>query len=97
MPGREQLGGPSAWIQDGGRVYCLGCRRELAAEAAIDDAPPDATAQRRAQLRAGALVEFEIKRDPDRSNGEIARVVRSSVPAVLKARQRLGVPDAPPR
>jgi hypothetical protein len=40
-------------------------------------------------MRAQALIEFEIRRDPDRPNGEIAKVVRCSVPAVLKARQRL--------
>lgn len=50
---------------------------------------PDATPQRRAQLRAAAMVEFEVKRDPDRSNIEIARAIRSSVAAVMNARQRL--------
>src|ERR687898_1892527 len=46
---------------------------------------PDATPQRRAQLRAAAMVEFEVKRDPDRSNIEIARAIRSSVHAVMNA------------
>ena len=41
--------------------------------------------QRRAQLRAAAMVEFEVKRDPDRSNIEIARAIRSSVDAVMNA------------
>jgi hypothetical protein len=62
----------------------------MAAEASLKDAPEDMPNQRRAQLRAGALVEFEIKRDPDRSNGEIARSIRSSQQAVQKARERLG-------
>jgi DNA-binding Lrp family transcriptional regulator len=35
------------------------------------------------------VIDFEIKRDPDRPNGEIAKIVRCSVPAVLKARKRL--------
>ena len=35
------------------------------------------------------MVEFEVKRDPDRSNIEIARAIRSSVHAVRNARQRL--------
>ena len=46
---------------------------------------PDATPQRRAQLRAAAMVEFEVKRDPDRSNIEIARAIRSSARAVMNA------------
>jgi hypothetical protein len=41
------------------------------------------------------LIEFEIRRDPDRPNGEIAKVVRCSVPAVMKARRRIeGEPQA---
>jgi hypothetical protein len=37
------------------------------------------------------VVEFEVLRDPDRNNGQIARACRTSVPAVLKARKRLGI------
>jgi hypothetical protein len=94
MRGQEQVEHPAAWIEEKGEVYCLACRRARAAEAALNDAPPDLTDQRRAKLRAGALVEFEIRRDPERSNGEIARAIRTSVSAVMKARERLGVPDA---
>jgi hypothetical protein len=89
MPGYEQLARPSAWIEDGGEVYCLACRRALAAEAGVDAAPSGTTLQRRAQLRAAALIEFEVSRDPERSDSEIARAIRTSVPAVVKARQRL--------
>ena len=32
-------------------------------------------------------------RDPDRPNGTIARACRSSVPAVIKARKRLGIAE----
>ena len=51
--------------------------------------PDTATLEERAKIRTTALIEFEIDRDPDRPNGEIAKVVRCSVPAVLKARKRL--------
>lgn len=87
--GAERGGQPTTWTEDEGQIYCLACRRALAAEAALDDAPENLTNQRRAQLRAGALVEFEIRRDPQRTNGEIARAIRTSVAAVVKARQRL--------
>ena len=42
---------------------------------------PAATSQR----RDAGMVEFEVKRDPDRSNIEIARAIRSSVHAVGNA------------
>lgn len=89
MPGFEHLERPSAWVEDSGEIYCLACRRELAAKAGADAAPSGTTRQLRAQLRAAALIEFEILRDPKRSNGEIARVIGTSVPAVVKARERL--------
>ena len=53
--------------------------------------------QDRAKLRAGAIADFEVRRDPDRPNGEIARAIRSSVGAVIKARDRVGMPEAPAR
>ena len=51
--------------------------------------PEGSTLEERAKIRTTALIEFEIDRDPDRPNGEIAKVVRCSVPAVLKARKRM--------
>ena len=52
--------------------------------------------EKRAKLRSTALIEFEVKRDPNRGNGEIAKACRSSIPAVAKARKRLGY-DEPVR
>jgi hypothetical protein len=81
---------PTAWAEEEGAAYCLACRRERAGEAGLATAPADTTAEDRVRIRLWALIEFEIERDPDRPNGAIARAVRSSVPAVIKARQRLG-------
>jgi hypothetical protein len=89
LPGHEHLGPPSAWVEDGGEVYCLACRRELAAEAGADAAPSGTTTRRRAELRAAALIDFEVSRTPERSNSEIAHAIGTSVPAVVKSRQRL--------
>ncbi len=89
MPGHERKGPPAGWKRRGDKAHCLHCRRALAAEAANETAPSGATREERAKLRAAALIEFEIRRDPDRPNGEIAKIVRCSVPAVLKARRRL--------
>ena len=89
MPGHEQHGLPPGWSDESGVIHCLSCRRELAAEAGLDTAPADASVKDRAQLQKHARIEFEIERDPDRTDGEIARIVRSSVPAVRSARERL--------
>ncbi len=89
MPGHERRGPPAGWMKRGGKTYCLSCRRALATEEADAAAPKTATLEERAKIRTVALIEFEIDRDPDRPNGEIAKVVRCSVPAVLKARKRL--------
>ena len=87
MPGHEPTGPPAGWATDEGETYCLACRRERAAEAACTEG---ATIEDRAKLRRAALLQFEIERDPERPNGEIARAVRCSVPAVVKARNALG-------
>ncbi|HEY8000730.1 MAG: hypothetical protein ACHQJ5_07965 [Vicinamibacteria bacterium] len=89
MPGHERRGPPAGWMKRGDKTYCLSCRRALATEEADAAAPDTATLEERAKIRTTALIEFEIDRDPDRPNGEIAKVVRCSVPAVLKARKRL--------
>jgi hypothetical protein len=89
MPGHERRGRPAGWGKQNGNLYCLACRRSLAAESAYESAPADMPMEKRAKLRATAVIDFEIKRDPERPNGEIAKIVRCSVPAVLKARKRL--------
>ena len=91
LPGHEAATStPAGWGKHSGGLYCLACRRDLAAEAAWASAPDSLSLEDRAKLRASAVVEFEIKRDPERPNGEIAKVARCSVPAVVKVRKRLG-------
>lgn len=90
MPGVEPPELPSGWDQSPAGMHCLTCRRANAAEAALEEMPEGTSRQERAKLRAAALIEFEIRRDPERGNGEIARACRSSVPAVVKARRQLG-------
>jgi hypothetical protein len=87
---------PAAWDDCAEGVFCLGCRRRRVAEAAVDSAPDDSNRDKRAKLRRAALLEFEVRRDPDRTNGSIAKACRSSIPAVAAARQRLGAPAPPP-
>ena len=93
MKGADAPKLPAGWSDDRHGTYCLLCRRATAADAALDDAPEGTNRQGRAKLRAAALIEFEILRDPDRGNGEIARACRSSIPAVAKARRKLDIPE----
>ena len=94
MPGAIGGGRPAEWREDGDELYCLGCRRALAAEAGLEAGPEETTNEGRAKARARALVEFEIRRDPDRANSVIARACRTSVPSVVKARRRIGIPSS---
>jgi hypothetical protein len=86
---------PDHWARSDGGLICLICRRDLAAEQAIASAPGDSPIGVRAELRRAALIEFEVRRNPDHPDGVIARTCRSSAPAVAKARQRLGLSDHP--
>lgn len=89
MPGNGEPKRPETWTEESDGLYCLGCRRALAAEEGLEAAPDETSRSSRAKIRSRAMLDFEVKRDPSRSNVEIARSVRASVPAVQKARERL--------
>ena len=82
---------PPNWIEADGELYCLSCRRELAAEESLEALPEDATRERRRQARSAARIEFEIGRDPSREDNRIAKACHTSIVAVRKARQRMGM------
>jgi hypothetical protein len=90
--GGEKVELPTSWATSTDGTYCLLCRRERAAQAALDAAPEDCGREDRAKLRRAALVEFEVRRRPGHGNGEIAKACRSSVAAVVAARKRLKIP-----
>ena len=87
---------PVGWEKKGSKLYCLACRREMAEEESVADVPEGAPAAKSQALRSAARVEFEIKRDPDRPDNQIAQACRTSIPAVKKARERLGRPGPAP-
>ena len=89
LPGRDPGEPPTGWSVHGDEAHCLACARDNAAEAAYEQADPGASRGDRAKLRARGRIDFEIERDPGRTNGEIARALRCSVPAVMKARREL--------
>jgi hypothetical protein len=89
---------PDTWTCTADGCFCLVCRRQRAAEAALDavsgEGPVNVDA--RAKLRRAALIEFEVSRTPDHADGVIARACRTSVSAVARARRNLELPDPPP-
>jgi hypothetical protein len=91
MEGVERPALPANWGERNGESFCLGCLRELAGDDGLEGAPEDASLEIRRQLRSAARVEFEIKRDPDRADGQIAQACHTSIPAIKKARARMGV------
>jgi hypothetical protein len=82
---------PPNWKREGGRHYCLACQRERAVEKALDKVG-DVGLEARAKVRSAAVVEFEILRDPDRTESEIAQAAHTSVGAVRKARKTITIP-----
>ncbi len=87
---------PDAWAVSPEGSFCLVCRRERAAQAALEAAPSDCTLAGRAKLRRTALIEFEVSRTPEHTDGSIARACRTSTAVVNQARRRLRLPDPAP-
>lgn len=80
---------PEAWEDCVDGTFCLGCRRQRVGEAALDAAPETADRNDRVRLRRTAVIEFELLRSPEKTNGSIAKACRSSVPVVAAARRQL--------
>jgi hypothetical protein len=91
MTGHEAPAQPAHWSVEAGELHCLACRRDLAAEAGVDDLPEDTPLDKRVQAKTRARLDFEVTRDPERGDGEIAKACRSTVAGVKKARERLGI------
>ena len=85
---------PTTWARQDGLLYCLACRRDKAGEEGLDGVDEDTSNEKRLQIRSQARIAFEISRDPERPDNQIAKACRTSTVAVRKARARLGL--APP-
>jgi hypothetical protein len=91
----SQLGGaavplPETWTTAADGNFCLTCRRERAGEAALDAAPADSTNDTRMKARRAGLLEFEVRRAPDRADNAIAKACHTSASAVARARDVVG-------
>ena len=95
MPDVKRPEMPPSWVDVDGVLHCLSCRREVAADAGVDDMPEDTPASERQKLRSHARIEFEVQRDPERPDNRIAKSCHTSIIAVRKARIRLGIPPGP--
>lgn len=82
---------PATWIEERGELYCLACRREMAAEASLAEVGEKISSSERQQISSRARIEFELKRRPDREDNRVAKACNTSIAAVRKARARLGL------
>lgn len=82
---------PESWVRSSEEgSFCLTCRRERAAEAALEAAPADSSNDARAKMRRAGLLEFEVRRAPDRADNAIAKACHTSASAVARARDVVG-------
>jgi len=91
----SQLGGeavplPATWTTAPDGNFCLTCGRERAGEAALKAAPADCNSDTRVKVRRAGLLEFEVRRAPDRADNAIAKACHTSASAVARARDALG-------
>lgn len=82
---------PEFWAHSGKDDFCLVCRRQRAVEAALDSAPSDTDRDDRVKIGRASLVEFEVRRTPDRNDSAIAKACRTSAATVKATRQRMRV------
>ena len=87
---------PGTWIKDGEELYCLGCRREMAGQAAVAGLDVEASAERRKQADSRGRIDFEMKRRPESQDSRIAQACHTSVKAVQQSRVRLGLQSRRP-
>jgi hypothetical protein len=88
--GGEAVPLPVTWTTGPDGDFCLTCRRERAGEAALEAAPADSSSETRVKVRRAGLLEFELRRAPDRADNAIAKACHTSASAVARARDVVG-------
>ena len=86
---------PKTWETCSEGEFCLSCRRQRAAEAALAGVPLGTDPEHQAKVRRRGLIEFEVRRTPDVPNRVIARACRTSAATVAATRRSLGLGDGP--
>ncbi|HEU5142746.1 MAG TPA: hypothetical protein VFU04_06260 [Solirubrobacterales bacterium] len=87
---------PDSWERAADGDLCLSCRRGRAADAAQEATSSDESRATRGKARRNGLIEFEVRRTPELTDGTIAKACRTSSAAVAAARTRLGMSAGPP-
>ena len=87
---------PATWIMEDDDLYCLGCRRERAGEAALLELDEGTSAADRHQVESRARIDFEMKRRPEVQDSRIAKACHTSIKSVQNARVRLGLQSRRP-
>jgi uncharacterized protein YdaU (DUF1376 family) len=91
MPEVEKPRLPATWARENGELYCLSCRRDIAGDVGVEGLAEDASNDERSKTRSRARIEFELQREPDRQDNRVAKSCNTSIAAVRKARDRLGM------
>jgi hypothetical protein len=86
----ERIPLPESWATSTEGLFCLTCRRERAAEAAVEAVSEECSSDVRAKMRRSGLLEFEVRRAPDRADSAIAKACHTSASAVARARDVVG-------
>lgn len=79
---------PAGWVSSNGSLLCLRCGRDRAVAAALAEAEASGVPQAKlGGVRARALAAFELERDSDRSDGQIAKSL-GGMPSTVVAKVR---------
>lgn len=89
----ESAAQPSSWTDSEEGRFCLICQRTRAGEAALERAPAGASRDESQQLRRTGLIEFEMRRMPDKRDGAIASACGTSPGTVAAVRRALDAAD----
>jgi hypothetical protein len=81
---------PETWATASDGNFCLTCRRERAGEAALEAVPASSSSDTRVKVRRAGLLEFEVRRAPERADNAIAKACHTSASAVARARDVVG-------
>jgi len=92
----EKVPLPESWEHCAEGDFCLSCRRGRAADDAQAAASDDSSHAVRAKARREGLIEFEVRRTPELTDGTIAKACRTSASAVAAVRTRLRMGAGPP-
>jgi hypothetical protein len=82
---------PESWTESEDGIFCLACSRANATDAALESVAKGCPPEDRVRIRRTALIEFELRRQPEASDNSIARACRTSTVTVTKVRRDMEI------